>query len=216
MEKSKLAKLALTALAIASTLPAAAQANDATNSGTFLAAGCSASGKCSGARSNVSYNTPTNSNPYNASTNAYQATDAYGNPVRQSTTSEYNTNRGYNTSPNYTDSYRSEAPATDWSNSNRSYSTTTGDVDTRAATVSETDFQKQLNPQAKAIFLSLDSTGRSEAIQLAASQNQDKNEAVKEAQRRMMDRKSTGGSYNNNMRTNTRSGMSNSTSDYNR
>jgi hypothetical protein len=56
MEKKKLLKCALTAFAISSALPVAADLAELNQSGTFLAAGC---GSCSSARRNVSYNDST-------------------------------------------------------------------------------------------------------------------------------------------------------------
>lgn len=56
----------------------------------------------------------------------------------------------------------------------------------------ETKLLGALNPQGKAIYLSLDSEGKSLAIQLASQDSyRDKNLAVKEAQRRMNERRAS-------------------------
>ncbi len=75
---------------------------------------------------------------------------------------------------------------------NSSYQTSSAGVtnSTSSATLTETQLLDVLSPQGKAIYLSLDPEGKSLAIQLASQDSyQDKNLAVKDAQRRMNDRR---------------------------
>lgn len=99
------------------------------------------------------------------------------------------------TNPNYTDSYRAYTPG-----STINYEATTGGYNYQgtamtegSTSLSEPDLFRQLSPQARAIYDSLDQQGKGQA-RFLASQNSyrgNKNEAIKEAQRRMLDRMST-------------------------
>lgn len=244
MEKRKLAEIALTALVLASSSSVLATdaINSTTNAGTFLAAGC-AGGHCN---SKISDNS-TNSNPYNARTNRYQASScsagknspnytqsscssskpsyaqsscssskpAYtqsscSNTQRNASTastydangSSFNTNRGYNTAPNANDTYRtysSDSEVQANTNMNRNYNTAgdydyqrtgTGQSSMSPTTMNEADLAKQLNAQGRAIWNSLDPEGKALALQLASQESyRDKNLAVKEAQRRINERR---------------------------
>lgn len=60
-----------------------------------------------------------------------------------------------------------------------------------SATLTEAQLLDMLNPQGKSIYLSLDPEGKALAIQLASQDSyRDKNLAIKEAQRRMNERRS--------------------------
>lgn len=233
--KNKLSKIALTALVLASSSSVlAADTITSQSTGTFLAAGCGG-GKC-GAQGNVSWNNP-NSNPYNARSNNYQASCSAsqrpnntaqagcGNARRNASTASnydsstntydpaptYNTNRGYNTSTNPNDTYRtyssdgSDVQAN--TNMNRNYNTAsdydyqrtgTGMSAMSSSTMNEADLAKQLNSQGKAIWNSLDPEGKALALQLASQESyRDKNMAVKEAQRRINERRGMSQIQNN-------------------
>jgi hypothetical protein len=193
MEKKKLLKCALTAFAVASVLPAAADLAEMNHAGTFLAAGCGGGGghSCNQQRGNVSYNDSPRgyqADNYNPQTRSYEATAGNaGFSADRPNYSDANTNRGYNTSPGYSDNYRS-------------YSSTEGDTDSMRSgattkTMSEADFQKQLSSQGKAIYQSLDSEGKAMARQLASQDAyKDKDLAVKEAQRRSNEKRGMSGS----------------------
>lgn len=220
MEKSKLAKLALTALTVAATMPAVTDAKD---SGTFLAASCGGNGKCGGgrssscggqraaagcgAKSSVTYNAPDASDPYSARQNTYQAADTY-NSAQQSTWGTQQQNPGAwssqqntsswgqsNAQPSYADSYRS------------TYSSDTTTM--RPGTVNESEFKRQLDPDTRAMFENMSTAQKARAIQLSQSTYaNDKNAAVREAQKAQ-----PSGSYNSSMRS---SGWGSQSTDYNR
>ncbi len=58
------------------------------------------------------------------------------------------------------------------------------------STMTEAQLMSMLNPQGRAIYTSLDAEGKGLAIQLASQENyRDKNMAVKEAQKRVNERK---------------------------
>lgn len=206
MENKKLAKLALTGLLLASAAPAlAVQELQNVDVSSILVASCGAS-SCNANRK-VSYNDSSNANSYNARTNTYQA-DNTPNQYGSTTSSydsgtNYNTNRGYNTSPTYTDSSRTYTTDEDANtNMNRNYNTASdydynrsgnGTAAMSSATISEGELMKQLNAQGKAIYNSLDTEGRALALQLASQDSyKDKNQAVKEAQRRINEQRGMG------------------------
>ncbi len=65
-------------------------------------------------------------------------------------------------------------------------------VTTPSVIMTDSQLLGQLNPQGKGIFMSLDPEGKALAIQLASQDTyKDKNLAVKEAQRRMNERRSS-------------------------
>jgi hypothetical protein len=118
----------------------------------------------------------------------------------------YNVNRGGgDTTPTYIDSYPSNpGPNSQMrrnldnnANLNRQYNTV-NDYDYNRAvattvnssqTMNEAQLLGALNPQGRAMYLSLDPEGKALAIQLASEDSyKDKNLAIKEAQRRMNDR----------------------------
>lgn len=110
MDKSKLAKLALAALVVASTLPSGVQAHEEDESkgeGTLLAAGCGGHGCSSSKRNDLSDNTPSSYNPYNANTNSYQTSGS----------SNYGTGNWSSSNPSSTSTYgtRSGVSGSDWS-----------------------------------------------------------------------------------------------------
>jgi hypothetical protein len=140
-----LAKIALAALILASTLPTQGQADSQIEEqGIFLAGGCAAHGCPS-------------TSPSVKNSNANRANDTY--ETRGST---YQTdNQPYG---NYSSGREAEAQLLD-----------------------------SLNPQGRAIYQSLDSEGKALALQLARQNYQDPDKnlaAVKEAQRRMNERRS--------------------------
>jgi hypothetical protein len=187
MEKKKLLQGALTALAIASAAPVAADLAEINNTaGTFLAAGCGGGGggggRCGGMRSNVSYNDNYRryqadnapNQPYNSSASAYDA--SAGNAGM---TSSRNYNSNYSSNPSYSDSYRSYS--SDDNDTRSDYMSQSG---------SDAEFQRQLSPQAKSIYQNLDAEGKTLARQLGSQEAyKDKDLAVKEAQRRVNERR---------------------------
>lgn len=211
MEKKNLIKLAVTAFAMASVLPAASNAAEdkGLDVGTLLAAGCG--GGC-GAKKSISYNDapPSHScggqrsNPYSSPYRSYNtAGDASSNP---STGAEWNTNRGYNVSPSYSDSYRSystdNSAANDWSSTNRNYNTAgdydyqrtgTGMSNTASSTLNDADILNKLGPEGKRIYQSLGPEGKALARQLISQDSfKDKDQAVREALKRMNERQGQG------------------------
>jgi len=158
--KKDLAKIALAALILASATPVNGQADGIEAHGTFLAAGCPAHG-CPAASGNTDKVISSN----NPSSNPRAS-----NP----------SNNGYNDQP-----YREYNTTTD-SDYNRPAATTSHS----SATLTEAQLIGMLNPQGEAIYLSLDAQGKALAIQLASQDSyRDKNLAVKEAQRRMNERR---------------------------
>lgn len=116
----------------------------------------------------------------------------------------YNVNHGGgDTTPTYMDSYLDRGygspPRRNMANSdlNRQYNAVS-DYDynrsvastvNSSQTLNEAQLLGALNPQGRAIYLSLDPAGKALAIQLASEDSyRDKNLAIKEAQRRMNDR----------------------------
>lgn len=119
----------------------------------------------------------------------------------------YNANRTGPTSPTYVDSLREAAVESNsppryidngMTRLNREYNTVS-DYDfnrsaattvTSSATLTEVQLLSMLNPQARSMYLSLDPEAKSLAIQLASQDSyRDKNLAVKEAHRRMNERR---------------------------
>lgn len=118
----------------------------------------------------------------------------------------YDTNRSDDISPTYMDNprgtgyYSNEGMRRDFGvNTNPYRENTVSDYDynrasvntvTSSATLTEAQLIGVLGPHARAIYLSLDPEGKSLAIQLASQDSyQDKNLAIKEAQRRMIERR---------------------------
>lgn len=166
----KLFKLAVAALATVSVMPAASQA-EVESVGTFLAAGCGGGGKCGGSTAYNYNNTGANQrDTYNYNTQGQNRPGTDANvDYRASTTNTYGTDTDAN------------ANRSSWWSSS---STTT---------ITETDLVKQLSPQGRAIFQSLDSEGKKEAVRLANQENfQDKDAAVREAQRRSVENRGSG------------------------
>lgn len=180
MEK-KLIKLAVAALATVAVLPAGVEAGVQQSAGTFLAAGCGGNG-CNGNK--TAYNYGTSNTPSQTDTYNY---NAQGRPVDANIDYRVDTDANVNTNAN-----RSSW----WSSS--------------TTTISETELLKQLSPQGRAIYQSLDTEGKKEAQRLAAQENfKDKDSAVREAQRRTSENRTggftTGSSYNQSYNQN--SGM---------
>lgn len=218
MEKKNLVKLALTAFAVAASAPAAVQA-DVHTAPTLLARASCGGGSCGGARQRqVSYNDPYNARYYQADNYNYSTPNsnrAYGAPSGSyevnagpgfsssydRSGSDFNSSRGYNQG-GYGETYRTYTTDSESQSTNRSFNTS-NDFDrpgTATVTITEIELVRQLSPQAKAIYQSLDSEGKVLARQLAGQESfRDKDLAVKEAQRRINDKR----------------GMSNSTSSYN-
>lgn len=121
--------------------------------------------------------------------------------------SGYNSQRAGLTSPVYVEDYRASTfdtrplPYPEYggmTNFNREYNTTTDYDYNRASvttatsntTLTEAQLLGQLNSQGRTIYLNLDPEGKSLAIQLASQDSyRDKNLAVREAQRRMSQRR---------------------------
>lgn len=158
--------------------------------------------------SNRGYNTPATSGVYGDTNASYNTNRNYNDTYYKS----YNSNRTGPTSPNYVDSYRGttyevEAQGSPYpygrdyganTSLNREYNTASDYDFNRAAvttstssvTLTEAQLLGLLSPQGRAVYLSLDPEGKSLAIQLASQDSyRDKNLAVKEAQRRMNERR---------------------------
>lgn len=158
--KKDLASIALTALMLASATPVMGHA-DVEVQGIILAAGCPAHG-CGGKSSG------SNNNGYYDPALYNPATREYGHP-----SSGVNDDNQGNGMAN--DSHSRPA----LSNPNSSTALT------------EVQLLGMLNPQGRAIYLSFDPETKALAIQLASQDAyRDKNLAVKEAQRRMNERRS--------------------------
>jgi len=203
MEKKKLLKCALAAFTMVATAPVSADlAEINNNAGTLLAAGCG--GGC-GARQSVSYNEQYCNNrrapaPYYRSGNISYNTNPQANN-QQSRYSAYDANEGtpvYSTertsaadwnrnAPSYTESYRAYATdANDASDQDAQHSMY------QSSNLSDTDFQNQLSPQGKAIYQNLDAEGKALARQLfSQGAFKDRDLAIKEAQRRINERRSS-------------------------
>lgn len=163
--KKDLAKIALTALILASASPIVGHAADVEVKGIVLAAGCPAHG-CGGKSSST--NGQINNNSYYDPSLYNQNSRDYGN--QQSGMTDY---KNGNVIQN---DYRDRSAAT---NPNESTNLT------------EVQLLGMLNPQGRAIYLSFDPETKALAIQLASQDSyRDKNLAVKEAQRRMNERRS--------------------------
>lgn len=158
--KKDLAKIALTALILASATPVMGHA-DVEVQGIVLAAGCPAHG-CGGKSSSSNNNSYYDPSMYN------QTSRDVGN--QQSGMTDYKNGNGME------NDYR-DRPA--MSNPNSSTNLT------------EVQLLGMLNPQGRAIYLSFDPETKALAIQLASQDSyRDKNLAIKEAQRRMNERRS--------------------------
>jgi hypothetical protein len=200
MEKqNKLAKLAIAGLLLASSLPMNAQATN-TMSGTLLAAGCAAHG-CGG--------TPPKKATSKESGDATDDKDARRVDTQDSDKS-WNRNSSYDKSaePNSRDSNEPASSPYSRANSpsNNPYSSAISENEAAATTttkpgtyntpehafesqkpkLTKLELVKQLSPQGKAIFSSLDADGQDLALTLASQDSyKDKDLAVKEAQRRI-------------------------------
>lgn len=173
--KKDLAKIALAALILASTTPVNGQAEVEAH-GIFLAAGCAAHG-CSGTDSSSSTSgTYYNPNPSTPSDNSYSS-QPYRGAAYDSTSRP---------TPQYGEMSSTDREVRAKADDSRSVATTS-----RSATLTEAQLLGALNAQGKSIYLSLDPEGKVLAIQLASQEAyKDKNLAVKEAQRRMNERRS--------------------------
>lgn len=178
--KKDLTTIALAALILASATPVNGQANINAD-GIFLAAGCPAHG-CPAAKNGGGDSTPNAGNEYYNPHTSYPSGGDY----------------------NYQSNGKSKPPTDNNPNryldgSNREYNRTTDDGYNRAAvsasnssaTLTEAQLVDVLSSQGRTIYLSLDPEGKALAIQLASQDSyRDKNLAVKEAQRRMNERRS--------------------------
>ena len=203
--KKDLAKIALAALILASATPVNGQADNIEAQGVFLAAGCAAHG-CPAAK-----NSNTDKTISDSSSNKPQASNksdsGYTSDV-YSPRSSYNSQQSGTTSPTYVEDYRgvtydsTPRPTPEYgglAGFNREYNNTTTDYDfnraavttsTSSATLTEAQLLGMLSSQGRAIYLSLDPEAKALAIQLASQDSyRDKNLAVKEAQRRMNERR---------------------------
>jgi hypothetical protein len=168
--KKDLAKIALTALILASATPVTGQA-DIEAHGIILAAGCPAHGCAQ--RNGSASNQLNNTNSYNAPASNQNSRNYRGQPYDEANP-EYGM-AGYN---------RGNGPQTDYDNNMVSRSTPNA-----PATLTEAQLLGMLSPQGRAIYLSLNPEGKALAIQLASQDSyRDKTLAVKEAQRRMNER----------------------------
>lgn len=153
---------------------------------------------------NGRYSTRTNQNQRNNIADAYDQSRA---AQQESYYNSYNANQGTMNSPTYSDTsqrnnpYGTASKKGDYgvhTNLNRDYNTV-NDYDFNRAgtttsmsssTLNEAQLIGMLNPQSRAIYLSLDPEAKSLAIQLASQDSyRDKNLAVREAQRRMNERR---------------------------
>lgn len=192
MENKKLLKIAVAALATISVLPAGAQAVDLQESaGSLLAAGCGGGKGGCGAQRSISYNNGQQTDAYNYDSRNQNQNQGMTNRSSSAYDSDYNTNRGYTSSapstPSYSSSYSSDM---------------TFDSSASGMTLTEADLLRQLNAQGRAIYLSLDRDGRQLALQLA-SQNTytDKNQAVKEAQKKVNEMRGSTSGYSGKTNT---------------
>lgn len=157
---------------------------------------------CGGKRNPVSYNAPS-ANQYNtyqsdnyssssSYTPSYTPSDSMNDPSRGAyNTGSYNTNRNYNTDPSY--SATTQNPY----NTNMQNQSMTSDYQygrsSGMTTLTEAELLQQLSPQGKAIYNSLDAEGKAMALQLASQDTyRDKNVAVKEALKRINERRAMG------------------------
>lgn len=207
-QKKDLAKIALAAFLFAAAAPAHAILDNGIEAQrTYLAAGCKAHGcetTTDNGRSQPPVPTPTNpeaSNPEGMK-GRKESKEYIGDNY---TPSGYNSQQSGVTLPTYVEDYRqANAPSKPYveaggmNNLNREYNTTTDyDYNRRAmsttaaaATLTEAQLFGLLNAQARNIYLNLDPEGKSLAIQLASQDSyKDKNLAIKEAQRRMSERR---------------------------
>lgn len=169
--KKDLAKIALAALILASANPVDGQAHqDSEVAGTFLAAGCPAHGcpQKTPPSNKVIADTATDSgDTYQTRSSTYQMKSSSNNP-----------------------SDATGNPSTRNSSSNDGDGGSTDRESGSSETLTEAQLLSKLSAQGKAIYQSLDSEGKALAIQLASQDSyQDKNLAIKEAQRRMNDRR---------------------------
>lgn len=188
-QKKDLAKIALAALIFASASPMAVQADSNFEVGTFLAAGCGAHGCKSVADNSPNkdmYNTHNNSYKMNTQPSEQGMTQSYSNPnypnsMKNATDSGSSPSNYPEGMPAPNHEFRS-APEYNYQRSNATSSLN--------QTLTEAQLLGMLNPQARGLYLSLDPEGKALAIQLASQDSyQDKNLAIKEAQRRMNDRR---------------------------
>lgn len=241
--KKDLAKIALTALILASATPVTGHADmEIEAQGILLAAGCPAHG-CANASAPANNNPSPISNPngrnysgqpygrapvgvppggYTSSPNAYDneaggplsgyrgpATDGYNNPSANYNSSRNPSYSGYNAQPGASSSgylegdrrasYGSMPRSSEYgmngynsgnvTEANYNNSAAAGTIS--SATLTEDQLLGMLSPQGRAIYLNLNPEAKALAIQLASQDSyRDKNLAVKEAQRRMNERRS--------------------------
>jgi hypothetical protein len=201
MQKKDLAKLALAACILAAQSPQGLQAGNEEHqgNGTLLAAGCGS--KC-GAKSQIA-DTSDRSDMYNADRNSYRAystSSSFDNDNSNygSTGSRYGSGTSTQSSPSNNPSYgnansrSNQSYGSDWNTdanrgssanwqSNQAY----GSASNASSNVSDEDFKRQLDPQHRIVFDSLSQKGKELAKTLASDPSYtDKNNAVREAQRR--------------------------------
>lgn len=158
--KKDLAKIALTALILASATPVNGQVSmEVETQGIVLAAGCPAHG-CAHASDPTNY---------------------------PSTVSDQNSRTNYGSMPNASENRMSDFNRGNAANAN--YDNHSATEKASSTTITEAQLLGMLSPQGKAIYLSLDPEAKALAIQLASQVSyRDKNLAVKEAQRRLNER----------------------------
>jgi hypothetical protein len=176
--KKDLAKIALTALILASATPVMGHADIETH-GIFLAVGCAAHG-CPAAKSSTADTQVNNHSNYSPANQSRSGAPNWAN-------AEENQRANYD-SKNSSDYGTMRVNQAETNNMDYSYSGKNANV---SATLTEAQLLGMLNPQGKAIYQSLDPETKALAIQLASQDSyRDKNLAVKEAQRRMNERRS--------------------------
>ncbi len=204
--KKDLAKIALAALIMTSATPVNGQADSIEAHGIFLSANC-ATHRCSADKNSSTDNSISN-NPGNAPSKgrSYEDNPSYISDV-YSPGSNYNSQPSGTTSPTYVEDYRRATydstphPSPEYdgrASFNHEYNTATDYNFNRNAVntlnsssiLTEAQLLGMLSSQGRAIYLSLDPEGKALSIQLASQDSyRDKNLAIKEAQRRMNERR---------------------------
>lgn len=190
MEKKNLLKCALAAFAVVSVVPASADTDPlekaAEQAGTLLAKSCGG-GSCGAPRGNVSYN---DNAPRYYQTERPAAHYCGGAPRGNVTYSPSQNNPYEARNPNQSANYYNYA-----ADPNEQVQSMQMSQSSQAGTISEADLNRQLSSQGKAIYQSLDSEGKTLARQLASQDSyRDKDLAVKEAQRRVNEKRGFSGS----------------------
>jgi len=208
--KQKLAKLALSAFLVSAASANAGQVIDlAGEKVTLMAAGCGSCGKKIIA-DNYGDSYPTRHMTYGNNDPDYTNNSGYNRS--SAAVGSYPTGTGYNDNSDgntsgYHDSRRMNSDLSRSRNTNEAY----GNIDetyndtynnqamrqnsggmaaTTSSSLTEPQLLAQLTPQGRAIYMSLDAEGKALAIQLASEESyRDKNLAVKEAQRRVNERR---------------------------